>query len=81
MLCGPHSQNTLHLVIQGHTNPDLLSIFALTPRDAALSSAVQDRVAGPDFTQRAEAVGFEPTVPFGTAIFKTAALSLSATLP
>ena len=29
----------------------------------------------------AEGVGFEPTVPHGTTVFKTVAISLSATLP
>jgi hypothetical protein len=29
----------------------------------------------------AEGVGFEPTVPFGTPVFKTSAIDHSATLP
>ncbi len=31
--------------------------------------------------KNAEEVGFEPTVPFGTTVFKTAAFDLSATPP
>lgn len=32
-------------------------------------------------SKNTEEVGFEPTVPFKTAVFKTAALGHSATLP
>jgi hypothetical protein len=33
------------------------------------------------YTVMAEEVGFEPTVPFGTTVFKTAAFNHSATPP
>jgi hypothetical protein len=43
---------------------------------SALRAASQTRV-----TQMAERVGFEPTVPCGTPVFKTGALDRSATSP
>ena len=39
------------------------------------------RFAWPAENRMAEGVGFEPTVPFGTAVFKTAAFNHSATPP
>ena len=38
-------------------------------------------LAGHGITRETEEEGFEPPVPFGTAVFKTAALNHSATPP
>ena len=51
-----------------------LNLRHLAPKASALPSCANAR-------NLSDRVGFEPTVPFSTAVFKTAALDRSATYP
>ena len=53
----------------------------LENESAGVSSGAASPQAALNLARLAEGVGFEPTVPCSTAVFKTAALSHSATPP
>ena len=60
----------------------LLRLHSLSRRAPSANSAISPRSARHAETLfLAEGVGFEPTVPRGTAVFKTAALNHSAIPP